>query len=76
MAREARTEQRAWDRCRRADGEQRPVDATVQVPDNSGGAQAEPDRDVRADRAERVRADEAKQRADTKRAEDQADEPS
>src|SRR5207247_7551548 len=65
---------RPGNRGRGADGEQRPVDAARQVPEDAGDAEAEADRDVRPDGPEGIGADEPEQRADPERTEDQTDE--
>jgi len=72
--REPRTEDRPGHRGRRSDTEQRPIDAAGEMPEHSGDSQAETDGNIRADRPEGIRADEAKQRADPQRAENQSDE--
>jgi hypothetical protein len=72
--RQPRAEQRAGDRRSSTDREQRPVDATAQMAEDAGDSEAEADGHVRTDGAKSVRPDEAKQRADAKGAENQADE--
>src|SRR5262249_10971469 len=73
-SREARADERAGNGCDRADGEQRPVDAAVEVSEDTGDTEAKPNGQVRPDGTKGVLADETKQRTDPQRAEDQADE--
>src|SRR5207247_9404881 len=66
-------EQRPRHGCGRTETEERPVDASMEMAEHPCDAEAEADREIRADRAERIRPDEPEQGADAERAQDQAD---
>ena len=71
---EARAQERSWHRRGRANGQKRPVDVPADVAGHTRNAEAEADRDIRADCLECIGPDKPQQCWEAEGSQDQADE--